>query len=49
MAGRELDDRGDDGVRLGGVALVGLGRRAGWANGAKRRAALVRLGGSGWL
>ena len=49
MAGRELGARGDDGVRLGGVALVGLGRRAGWANGAKRRAALVRLGWSGWL
>ena len=47
----ELGGWGEVGVRIRqyGAASVGLGRRAGWANGAKRRAALVRLGGSGWL
>ena len=34
--GRELDVRGDDGVRLCEVVSVGLGRWAGCANGAKR-------------
>ena len=37
--GSKLDGRGDDGVRLCGVASVGLGGRAGCANGAKRSAA----------
>ena len=41
--GSELGGRGDDGVWLCGAASVGLGRRAGCANGAKRRAAPMRV------